>query len=237
MTVKSVEGLDYAFEIENYDYLSSLQAMCNGEFYIQDSSSMLASEGNIIKKDAYIIDVCAAPGGKSMNAALKAIDGYVEARDLNSYKIGLIEENISHLGLSNISAKMWDATILDKDAIEKADVVIADLPCSGLGIIGRKPDIKDKMNPEKIDALVQLQRKILSTVTSYVKPNGVLIYSTCTINKCENDDNVSWFMKNYSYQLIEPAIQIFPQHAVGHIQGGDGFYIARLQKRNGFTSN
>ncbi|MCI8428195.1 MAG: 16S rRNA (cytosine(967)-C(5))-methyltransferase RsmB [Lachnospira sp.] len=237
VAVKSVEGLDYAFEIENYDYLSSLQALCNGEFYIQDSSSMLASEGNIIKKDAYIIDVCAAPGGKSMNAALKAIDGYVEARDLNSYKVGLIEENISHLGLSNICAKMWDATILDKDAIEKADVVIADLPCSGLGIIGRKPDIKDKMNPEKIDALVQLQRKILSTVTSYVKPNGVLIYSTCTINKCENDDNVSWFMKNYSYQLIEPAIQIFPQHAAGHIQGGDGFYIARLQKRNGFTNN
>ena len=84
---------------------------------------------------------------------------------------------------------------------------------------------------------MQLQRKILSTVTSYVKPNGVLIYSTCTINKCENDDNVSWFMKNYSYQLIEPAIQIFPQHAAGHIQGGDGFYIARLQKRNGFTNN
>ncbi len=232
VTVKSVEGLDYAFEIENYDYLSSLQAMCNGEFYIQDSSSMLAGEGNIIKRDSYIIDVCAAPGGKSMNAALKAINGYVEARDLNSYKVGLIQENIKHLGLNNITAKVWDATILDKDAIEKADVVIADLPCSGLGIIGRKPDIKDKMNPEKIDALVKLQRKILSTISSYVKPNGVLVYSTCTINKHENDDNVSWFMKNYSYQLIEPAIQLFPQQSIDNIQGGDGFYIARLQKIN-----
>lgn len=232
VTVKGVESLDYAFEIENYDYLLSLQAMHNGEFYIQDISSMLASEGNHIKKDSYIIDVCAAPGGKSMNAALKAVDGYVEARDLSLYKTELIEENISHLGLSNIAAKVWDATILDGEAIEKADVVIADLPCSGLGIIGRKPDIKDKMNPEKIEALVSLQRKILSTITSYVKPNGVLIYSTCTINKRENDDNVLWFMENYPYQLIEPAMQIFPQSAMGDIQGGDGFYIAKLQKIN-----
>lgn len=230
VTVKTVEGLDYAFEIEDYDYLLSLQAMRNGEFYIQDISSMLASEGNGIKKDSYIIDVCAAPGGKSMNAALKAVDGYVEARDLSLYKAALIEENINRLGLSNMIAKVWDATILDEHAIEKADVVIADLPCSGLGIIGRKPDIKEKMNPEKMDALVLLQRKILSTVTSYVKPNGMLIYSTCTINKRENDDNVSWFMENYSYQLIEPAIQIFPQSTMGHIQGGDGFYIAKMQK-------
>lgn len=233
VTVKSVEGLDYAFEIEDYDYIASLQSMRNGEFYIQDISSMFASEGNIIKRDSYVIDVCAAPGGKSMNAALKAIDGYVEARDIHSYKVDLIWENIKRLNLNNITAKVWDAVDLDEHAIGKADVVIADLPCSGLGIIGRKPDIKEKMTLQKIKDLVQLQRKILSIAALYTKVNGILIYSTCTINKCENDENVEWFIKNYPYQLTEPAIQIFPQELAGSIQGGDGFYIARLRRIKG----
>ena len=233
VTVKSVEGLDYAFEIEDYDYIASLQSMRNGEFYIQDISSMFAGEGNIIKRDSYVIDVCAAPGGKSMNAALKAIDGYVEARDIHSYKVDLIWENIKRLNLNNITAKVWDAVDLDEHAIGKADVVIADLPCSGLGIIGRKPDIKEKMTLQKIKDLVQLQRKILSIAALYTKVNGILVYSTCTINKCENDENVEWFTKNYPYQLIEPAMQIFPQELAGSIQGGDGFYIARLRRIKG----
>jgi len=231
VTVKSVAGLDYALEIEDYDYISGLKAMHNKEFQVQDISSMLAGEGNIITDNSYVVDVCAAPGGKSINAALKAVHGHVDARDCSSQRVLTLQENIKRLGLSNITARVWDATVFDPQIAGQADVVIADLPCSGLGIIGRKPDIKYKMNQEKIKSLVQLQRQILSVATSYVKPGGVLIYSTCTINRAENDENVTWFINEYHYRLTEPPMQIFPGLAVSGIQGGDGFYIARLQKQ------
>ena len=218
-------GIDYAFKISGYDYLMDIKAFANGEFQIQDISSMLAGEGGIIKENDYIIDVCAAPGGKSINAALKAVDGYVEARDISDYKVSLIESNIDRLGIDNITCKVWDAAVKDENAVGKADVVIADLPCSGLGIIGRKPDIKYNATSDKLAELAALQRDILSVVWEYVKPGGHLIYSTCTINKAENDDNVEWFCKNFPFEKSEDMITILPDE-----KHTDGFFIARLKR-------
>lgn len=216
------------FKISDYDYLWDLQSFKNGEFQVQDISSMLAGEGNIIKPDDYIIDVCAAPGGKSINAAFRAPEGKVEARDISGYKVSLIESNLERLGIGNVTCKVWDAAVKDSTAVETADVVIADLPCSGLGIIGRKPDIKYNASPQKLKSLAKLQRDILSVVWEYVKPEGYLIYSTCTVNKSENEENVRWFIENYPFEQVGECVTLLPG-----ISGTDGFFIARLRRKKG----
>ena len=226
VTVRNVEALDYAFEIEGFDYLQSLDSFQEGLFYVQDISSMMVTEKAAPNKDSYIIDVCAAPGGKSSHLAEKMDGtGMVEARDLTEYKVSLIEENIERHGLKNMKAVQMDALCLDEASVNKADVLICDLPCSGLGVMGKKTDIRYKMTAEKQKDLVKLQREILSVVHSYVKPGGTLIYSTCTIHKQENEGNVAWFMKKYpEFELISEE-QMFPGD-VYH----DGFFIAKLKR-------
>ena len=217
--------IDYALKISGYDYLGGLKSFRDGLFFVQDISSMLASQGGFIKRDAYVIDVCAAPGGKSINAALMADIGHVSSRDISGRKVSLIKENAERLGIDNITYKVWDAVKKDEESVEKADVLICDLPCSGLGIIGRKPDIKYNVTYEKIKELALLQRKILSTVWEYVKKDGILIYSTCTVTPEENAENTEWFVNNYPFELIGKPEQIMPQDGTG-----DGFYIARLKR-------
>ena len=138
--------LPYALFISGYDYLGALQSFCDGDFQVQDVSSMLVAEWADPKEGDCVVDVCAAPGGKALHLADKlGGTGYVEARDLSDYKVGLIEENIHRTGVQNIRAVRWDATILDENMVGKADIVIADLPCSGLGVLGKKTDLKYKM--------------------------------------------------------------------------------------------
>lgn len=225
--VKAIKKLSYAFEISGYDYLQSLETFEEGLFYVQDVSSMMVAEIAAPQKGDYIIDVCAAPGGKSSHLAEKLEGtGYVEARDLTEYKVSLIEENIERHGLENMNAVQMDATIYDECSKEKADVLICDLPCSGLGVMGKKTDIRYKMTAEKQTELVKLQRQILDTVHTYVKKGGTLLYSTCTIHKDENAGNVAWFVEKYPEFEIISSEQMFP--------GGeyhDGFYIAKLRRK------
>lgn len=225
--VQSVEMLPYAFEISGYDYLQSLESFQEGLFYVQDISSMMVAEMAAPKKENYVIDVCAAPGGKSSHLAEKMEDtGMVEARDLTEYKVSLIEENIERHGLKNMQAVQMDATIYDEGSVEKADVLVCDLPCSGLGVMGKKTDIRYKMNEDKQKELVQLQRQILDTVHTYVKKGGVLVYSTCTIHKDENTGNVDWFVKKYPEFEVVSSEQMFPDDAYH-----DGFFIAKLVRK------
>ena len=227
VSVKDVEKLSYAFEISGYDYLQALESFEEGLFYVQDISSMMVAEVAAPEKNSYIIDVCAAPGGKSSHLAEKmAGTGMVEARDLTEYKVSLIEENIERHELKNMNAVQMDATIYDLDSVEKADVLICDLPCSGLGVMGKKTDIRYKMTAEKQRDLVQLQRQILETVHTYVKKGGVLVYSTCTIHKDENEGNVAWFVEKHPEFEVISSHQMFP--------GGDyhdGFFIAKLIRK------
>ena len=228
VTVKTVDTLPYAFEIEGFDYLQSLDSFNEGLFYVQDISSMMVAEAAAPAKGSYIIDVCAAPGGKSSHLAEKLEGtGMVEARDLTEYKVSLIEENIERHGLENMNAVQMDATVLDEASIHKADVLICDLPCSGLGVMGKKTDIRYKMTPEKQKDLVELQRNILSVVYDYVKPGGTLVYSTCTIHKQENEGNVEWFTKNYKEFEVISQKQMFPG-GIYH----DGFFIAKLRRNS-----
>ncbi|WP_099468555.1 16S rRNA (cytosine(967)-C(5))-methyltransferase RsmB [Konateibacter massiliensis] len=242
ITVASSKILNYAFEISDYNRINKIAAFEKGLFQVQDISSMLVVEAAGIREGNYVLDICAAPGGKSLHAADRLNgSGHVEARDLTENKIALIKENIDRSGFANITAKQFDARIYDETTKEKADVVIADLPCSGLGVIGKKTDIKYKMTPDKQKELVKLQREILHTAAEYVKPGGVLIYSTCTINKEENIDNVNWFIENHSFfaesieKYISPALKCDTAED-GYIQllpdngETDGFFIARLKK-------
>lgn len=169
--------------------------------------------------------------------------GHVEARDLTELKVDLIRENIERTGLPNITAVCRDASVPDETAAESADIVIADLPCSGLGVIGKKPDLRYKASPDGIDSLVRLQRQILSCAQDYVRPGGSLIYSTCTVNPAENMDNVHWFMEQYpEFTLDDIREKLCPELRDSVMENGciqllpgihksDGFFIARLVRK------
>lgn len=223
--VEPVGNIPYAFSISGYDYLGSLDAFRAGWFYVQDLSSMQVAIAAQPKPGDYIIDVCAAPGGKSTHMAeLLQGTGMVEARDLTDYKVGLIEENIITHGLSNMKAVQMDATVPDAASESKADVLVCDLPCSGLGVMGRKTDIRYKMTEEQAQELSALQRRILDTVHTYVKPGGTMVYSTCTVRKSENEDNIAWFVQRHPAFQVVSMQQIFPK------DGHDGFFLAKLVK-------
>lgn len=218
--------LNYAFLITGFDHLNALESFREGLFYVQDISSMMVAEWADPREGDHIIDVCAAPGGKSIHLAEKMHGtGSIEARDLTDYKVGLIEENIARHGLSNVKAVRWDATVYDERAKESADLVIADLPCSGLGVLRKKTDIKYRMTEEGEKELVKLQRDILDQVCSYVKSGGTLLYSTCTIDRMENEENVAWFLEKHTEYTLLRMQQIFPGETYG-----DGFFLAKLKK-------
>lgn len=223
ITAEEIKGIPDAFQLRGIDYLGGLKSFLDGEFYVQDISSMRVAGLCGVKKGDYVIDVCAAPGGKSIHIAeLLDGSGMVEARDLTGYKVGLIEENIKRHGLTNMKAVQMDATVDDAASHGRADVLICDLPCSGLGVMGRKTDIRYKMTPEKARELAKLQRQILSVVHKYVKPEGTLVYSTCTIHEEENEKNVKWFLENY------PEFELVSQEQLLPDSQGDGFFLCKF---------
>ncbi len=235
--------LEYAYELSGYDSLAGLEAFAKGWIQVQDVSSMLAVEAAGIRPGDRILDLCAAPGGKSLLAADKAgVTGQVEARDLTSYKVEQIEENIERCGLTNIHARVADAREYDPHRREWADRVLADLPCTGYGVIGRKPDIKYKASPNKQKELVELQREILTQAVTYVRPGGTLLYSTCTLSQEENLDNVQWLLSRFPFRLDSLVPYLCPELQGGTapkgylqllpgIQACDGFFLARLVKK------
>lgn len=149
--------------------------------------------------------------------------GMVEARDVSEYKTGLIEENIRRCGMRNIRVVCQDARVWDADSSDAADVVIADLPCSGLGTLRKKPEIRYRMTEDTIEGLVRLQREILEVSCRYVKPGGTLVFSTCTIDGEENEENTRWFLECHTGFSLAFQRQFFPDE--GEF---DGFYIAKF---------
>ena len=167
--------------------------------------------------------------------------GCVEARDLTEYKVDLIRENVQRAGVSCVVPKVKDAEQLDAEWIGKADVVIADLPCTGYGVIGRKPDIKYYASKEKEEELVRIQRAVLANAASYVKPGGTLLYSTCTVNRKENSENAAWFLEQFPFEAVS-LDELLPDElkggetAKGQLQlipgvhKTDGFFLAKFRK-------
>lgn len=216
--------LPYAYELKNTENLGRLECFQKGLYTVQDVASMLVCERAGIKPGDKVIDVCAAPGGKSLHAVSKG--AIVDARDVSDRKVALINENIDRLNAEkNIAVKVWDATVSDSESFRKADIVIADVPCSGLGVMGKKPDIKRNVTVEGWESIVALQQEIVDTVINYVKPGGTLMYSTCTLRKAENEEQVERIINTYPDFSLESMETLFP------CKDYDGFFIAKL-KRN-----
>ncbi|MDD4678495.1 MAG: 16S rRNA (cytosine(967)-C(5))-methyltransferase RsmB [Tissierellia bacterium] len=225
--------------IENPFEIDKTDEYKNGLFSIQSESSILAGQILNPKEYSLIIDVCAAPGGKTLNAAeIMNNTGRIISRDIYPAKLKLIENEIKRLGIANVKVEKYDATKLDNSLIEKADYVIADVPCSGLGIIRRKPEIK--YNKTDINDITKIQNKILENASKYLKHNGELVYSTCTTNIKENYEIINRFLNNNKdYALVDISenidgdfetaktgyIEIYP-----HLHGMDGFFIAKIKR-------
>lgn len=242
VTVAQHPYLDCALKISGYNYLQALTAFRKGWIYVQDVSSMLACRIAGANWGDYCIDVCAAPGGKSLYLAdiLKG-SGYVEARDISEGKVDLMQQNIARLGIINMQAALKDAMKVDEHSFQKADIVLCDVPCSGLGVIGKKQDIKFKASQVRTEELVRIQQRILSVSQGFVKPGGVLIYSTCTIGAEENQMNLRYFLDHFPFHLesIDPYLPDCLHtrtSAGGYLQllpgvhDCDGFFLARLRR-------
>ncbi len=220
--------------------LEKLTAFQEGLFYVQDPAAKLSVLcAKLPQEDISVLDCCSAPGGKSFAASI-AMEGrgQITSCDVHAHKIGIIENGAARLGLTNITARQQDATVRVPEWEETMDAVIADVPCSGLGIIRKKPDIRYKNLPE-MEALPQLQLAILENQSAYVKKGGVLIYSTCTVLKRENEDIVRAFLEKHEDFYLEPLDlpAVFPKNESGMLTlipgeyDTDGFFISRLRRK------
>ena len=244
--VRKSPYLPYAVEVQKADGIRSLLGYAEGAFAVQDVSSMLVVEAAGIKTGDTVVDVCAAPGGKALHAAEKlAGTGQVIACDVTPYKVRKIEENRDRLNMTNVSVRVRDARTEDGELVGRADVLIADVPCSGLGVIGKKQDIKYRVTPESMQEVTSLQKEIIENVTRYLKPDGTMMYSTCTMNPAENEEMVRWICDRFDMEpvsmapympetLKETADKGYLQLLPG-VHRTDGFFMAKLRKSRPIT--
>jgi len=224
--------------------IHQLKSFKDGLFTVQDESSIIASLALGAKANEQVLDVAAAPGGKTSHlAALMQNQGRITSWDIHPHRVKLIEQNVSRLKATIVETQIKDAKILDEAMVDRFDRVLIDAPCSGLGVIRRKPDIKWSKNPKDISALKNEQEKILLVCSKYVKPGGVLVYSTCSIEPEENEKIVEDFIaKNHDFAYDDLRLYLPKQLHEGlkrpygyitlypHIHDTDGFFVARLKK-------
>ena len=203
----------------------SLFEQIKGLAYIEDEASQIAIQTLDPGPGMTVADVCAAPGGKTVSAAISMCnDGVIYASDIHKNKLKLIEKTSSDCGVTVIKTECRDAKTVKEELIGKCDRVLCDVPCSGLGVLGKKPDMRYKEVTDR-DRLIQTQREILASSSKYLKQDGVLVYSTCTVLSDENGDNVADFIKNNSdFELLSE------QTLLPHKDGTDGFYISKIIK-------
>ena len=231
--------LDNCLVLTGTGDLEQLEAFQKGLFYVQDGAARLSVLCAQLPENAKVLDCCAAPGGKSFAAAMAMNGtGSITACDIHTHKIDLIAKGAQRLGFANITARVQDASQFCPQWEQKMDAVIADVPCSGYGIIRKKPDIRYK-DPDSMVQLPQLQLKILSNQARYVKPGGVLLYSTCTLVRRENEGVVEKFLKanpDFTPEKL-PLPEIFPENTTGMLKlvpgefDTDGFFICRLRRK------
>ncbi len=219
--------------------IEATTAFRDGLFYVQDPAARLAVTAAGLQPGMRVLDCCAAPGGKSFSAAMDLQDrGSILSCDIHPHKIELIRKGAERLQLSCLEAKLQDASVPQETMNAKYDVVIADVPCSGLGVIRKKPDIRYK-DLSALQALPQIQSRILEAQSTHVRPGGILVYSTCTILRRENEDVIASFLRlhpEYSaedYSLpgglssLDGMLTLLPCD-----HGTDGFFIARLRRNS-----
>jgi len=238
-----------SLKILELDSLSYLESFEEGDFVLQDESSQFIGKIVGLPKGARVLDLCAAPGGKSLLfAEMEEVDEIISC-DISESKTELIEENVRRIGTDKIRTMVNDASLYNPDFLEGFDLVICDLPCSGLGVMGRKRDIKYNVTEDKIRELAKIQRTILENAVRYVKKGGRLIYSTCTMTKAENEENFTFisefkgfssvdfsdkirgYVDRYKYgeRLVKEAKKGFIRLFPGEL-GTDGFFISEFMR-------
>ena len=232
--------------LDSLNFLDSFEA---GDFVIQDESSQFIGKIAELSAHSKVLDLCAAPGGKTLLMAEKPEVDRVVACDISERKTGLIEENVNRLCIDKVSILVNDATVFNAEFENNFDLVICDLPCSGLGVIGRKRDIKYNITKNKIGELAKLQRSILGNARKYVKKGGYLIFSTCTMSRLENEDNFKFISEftgfspvNFSDKIRESVVKyeagsrLLEEAEKGYVRlipgelGTDGFFISEFMR-------
>ena len=233
---ETIEGLDTAIRLTENCPVSSLTALSDGSCFVQDVASQTAAAILDAKPGMEVADVCACPGGKSFSIALSMENrGTVHSFDLHQSKLPLITEGAKRLGIDIIEAKAHDSSSALPELVGKMDRVLCDVPCSGLGVLSKKSDLRYK-EKTAVEALPPLQAAILAASAPYVKVGGVLVYSTCTLKKAENEEVVSGFL------AAHPEFEAVPICECGHTaengmltlfpdgKGSDGFFIAKMRR-------
>ncbi len=253
--VKECSFLPDAYTLKNAESISNLPGFEEGYFNVQDFSSQLVGFLAPVSAGDIIMDVCAAPGGKSIYLAEKLFkietelpegdkenkSGRIYAYDISGSKVGKILENAERMQLFNINCEVHDASEINEDMKEKADFLLADVPCSGLGVIGRKPDLKYRLKEQDLKDIVELQKKIVSASVQSVKPGGYFMYSTCTVNQGENIEMVRWMCENLPLEEVpfegmpeELKDSLVSEGCLQLLAGEhecDGFFIAVLRRK------
>ncbi|EJO5347934.1 16S rRNA (cytosine(967)-C(5))-methyltransferase RsmB [Clostridium botulinum] len=211
-----------------------------GAITVQDESAMLIAPSMELTEESIVLDLCSAPGGKTTHISeIMNNKSKIYAYDIYENKLSLIKDNAKRLGIKNIETYIGDGSIINKKLKEKAHRVLIDVPCSGLGIIRKKPEIKWTKNEKEIKDIINIQRKIMNNAAFYLKQGGILLYSTCTLNKEENEENINWFLKKHTNFKIEPLYYGDVDNIIYHKEGFvsilpndkmDGFFIAKLKK-------
>ncbi len=247
--IESVPGrvCDEALFLRNVSDISQTKAYIDGMIIVQDESSMLVTKVLDPKPGERILDVCSAPGGKATHIGqYMKNEGEIVAWDIHEHKTQLIRENAARLGIKNIEVEQRDALLPAEEIKGRFNRVLVDAPCSGTGIIRRKPDIKWHRKPDDFGSLVEIQRKILYNASRAVTLGGILVYSTCSLDNRENSHVIRAFLSENSDFTVEPLIGCLPGGINGkkdinhgmlnlfpHIDGTDGFFIARLRRNEG----
>ncbi|MBQ4103031.1 MAG: 16S rRNA (cytosine(967)-C(5))-methyltransferase RsmB [Clostridia bacterium] len=233
-----ITSLKDALIINTKGAVYELDAYKKGLFYVEDVSSQICVKELGLKENYKLIDICSAPGGKSFTASQYMNNtGKIYSCDIHKHRVELIKSGAKRLGIENIIPTVNDATIFNEEFIN-ADCVLCDVPCSGLGIIGKKPEIKYK-SLDEIKELIPIQKEILSTASKYVKKGGTLVYSTCSINPNENRKICDWFLKEhedfYSVKVSPETERCIDEGdyltLLPHINNCDGFFIAKFIKK------
>ncbi len=230
---KEFPEFDYCMKIDRVNDLDKSSAFKKGLFYIQDPAAALAAYVLSPGENETVIDMCAAPGGKSLFISdLMNNKGRVISCDIYEHKINLIKENAEKYGSTIIEPILSDATVFKPEFENLADRVLCDVPCSGLGIVGKKPDIRHSRKPSDIDELSKLGIDILNNASRYLKSGGVLVYSTCTIEPEENENVIEKFLAEHPEFSVLKLGNDNASHKTfyPHLDGCDGFFVCRLKK-------
>ncbi|MGL4847951.1 MAG: 16S rRNA (cytosine(967)-C(5))-methyltransferase RsmB [Clostridium sp.] len=229
-----------AILIKNGSSIESNKLFVEGKCTVQDQSAMLASYVLNPEKGDTVLDICSAPGGKTTHIGeILENTGKILAFDIHENKLNLIKENCTRLGITNVEVSQMDATVLNEELINKADKVLIDVPCTGFGIISRKPEIKWNKRENTMGLITKIQRRIMKNSWEYLKSGGTMVYSTCTINKKENEENVRWFLENFKDAELE-LLNVGKMENIEYTRDGmvtilpnknmDGFFIAKIKK-------